>query len=196
MSHSKIKSKTRLGHFSIIAPYYERFIHPKYPETLISVTNLTGKETLLDAGGGTGRVSQFMIGKAKQIIVVDESFEMVQEAKRKEPLRAICSITEHLPLKSNSFDRIIMVDAFHHVADQKKTTQELWRVLKPGGKLVVEEPDIRFINVKLIAFAEKLIGMRSHFIPPPKMREMFRFKNCHVEIQNYGFTAWIIAEKS
>ena len=66
--------------------------------------------------------------------------------------------------KDKSFDRVIMVDALHHVKDYRITIHELWRVLMPGGRIVIEEPDIQTFPVKLMALVEKIALMRSHFI--------------------------------
>ena len=49
----------------------------------------------------------------------------------------------------------------------------MFRVLKPGGLLVIEEPDIRTFGVKLIAIAEKLLLMRSHFLAPEEITNLF-----------------------
>lgn len=43
------------------------------------------------------------------------------------------------------------------------------RVLKPGGRLVIEEPDINRFPVKLIALGEKLALMGSHFYSPQQI---------------------------
>ncbi len=56
-----------------------------------------------------------------------------------------------------------MMDALHHMSFQKQAIGELWRVLKPGGRIVIIEPDIRRFVVKLIAIGEKIILMESHF---------------------------------
>ena len=84
---------------------------------------------------------------------------MLREAKRKEGLQPICTDSEKLPFLENSFERIMMVDALHHVNHQQQTADELWRVLKPGGRIVIEEPDIRIFGVKLLALAEKIAMM-------------------------------------
>jgi demethylmenaquinone methyltransferase/2-methoxy-6-polyprenyl-1,4-benzoquinol methylase len=187
--------KFKFDHFSFLAPLYERFIPPRNPENIIALANLTGKETVLDAGGGTGRVSQFLVGMASQIMVADQSFGMLQEARSKEKLQLICSETEDLPVANNTFDRIIMVDAFHHVGNQEKSAQELWRVLKSSGRIIIEEPNIRSLGVKFIALAERLFLMRSHFSPPQKIAEMFRSHNAKVKVEVNGSTSWIIVDK-
>ena len=88
-----------------------------------------------------------------------------------------------------------MVDALHHVIDQKGTINELWRLLAPGGTIVIEEPDVRAFSVKLIAIAEKMALMRSHFLTPPQIAILFDFPDALIEIQTKSSTAYIIAEK-
>jgi demethylmenaquinone methyltransferase/2-methoxy-6-polyprenyl-1,4-benzoquinol methylase len=51
--------------------------------------------------------------------------------------------------------------------------QELVRVLKPGGRLVIEEPDLRTTGTKIIAILEKIALMQTHFIAPPEMAALF-----------------------
>jgi demethylmenaquinone methyltransferase/2-methoxy-6-polyprenyl-1,4-benzoquinol methylase len=88
-----------------------------------------------------------------------------------------------------------MVDALHHVIDQQQTADELWRVLKPGGRLVIEEPDIRAWSVKLIAAFEKLALMRSHFLAPPQVVSLFAHQPAKAWIETKGYNAWVIVEK-
>jgi ubiquinone/menaquinone biosynthesis C-methylase UbiE len=185
-----------LDHFGFLAPLYETFIPPKDPQEIWKLANLPASGALLDAGGGTGRVAQFMNGKANPIVVVDLSCKMLAEARQKAGLDPVCSQTEKLPFPTDSFARIIMVDAFHHVSNQPQTIDELWRVLKPGGRIVIEEPDVRTFRVKLIAIAEKLALMRSHFLTPPDIAELFRYSNSQVRVETAESTAWIIVDKT
>jgi demethylmenaquinone methyltransferase/2-methoxy-6-polyprenyl-1,4-benzoquinol methylase len=47
------------------------------------------------------------------------------------------------------------------------------RVLEPEGRSVIEEPDIRTFGVKLVALAEKILLMRSHFLSPIQIASLF-----------------------
>ena len=70
--------------------------------------------------------------------------------------------------------------------------------LAPGGRLVIEEPDIRHWAVKLVALAEKVLLMRSHFYTPLDIRAMFGRAadcGCIVHIERQGHTAWVIVDK-
>ena len=154
------------------------------------------KGILLDAGGGTGRVAQSLKGMAQLVVIADLSLGMLQQANQKGGLETLGSSIEKLPFPAESFDRVLMVDALHHVYSQKETSLELWRVLKPGGRLVIEEPDIRKVSVKLIAFAEKLAMMRSHFLSPPEIARLFSFSDAESRIEIGGYNAWIIVTKN
>lgn len=180
-------------HFGLIAPFYDQVFKPGELSWLHELTGLPLEGTLLDAGGGTGRISHLLVDQVNQVVIADLSHEMLMEANKKGQLLTACSHSEKLPFPADYFDRIIMIDALHHVCDQADTASELWRVLKPGGKIVIEEPDIQKFSVKLLALAEKILGMRSHFLPPQKIAALFK-SDC-IRIESKGFISWVIVEK-
>ncbi len=182
-------------HFDFLAPLYDTFIPAQDPEDLWRLAALPVDGALLDAGGGTGRVAKHMPGKAQPVVVADLSYKMLTEARRKDGLLPVCSPMERLPFADETFARIIMVDALHHMLDQQQTINELWRVLRPGGRLVIEEPDLRTLAVKLIALAEKLALMRSHFLAPGQIAALFHFPNARVQVEAKNHAAWVVAEK-
>jgi len=187
--------KLKFDHFGILAPFYERFIKPRVPEKILELLKLTGTENVLDAGGGTGRLSQFLSNRAARVMVVDESNRMLREVVTKDGLEPVCARTECLPFPNDTFERIIMVDALHHVANQAHTTDELLRVLKPGGRLVIEEPNIHSTGVKFIALAEKLALMRSHFLSGPEIQRLYNQPGAQALVQTDGTTVWVIVDK-
>jgi demethylmenaquinone methyltransferase/2-methoxy-6-polyprenyl-1,4-benzoquinol methylase len=185
-----------LDHFGIIAPYYDRIIHLRTASKLVELADLPVKGGVLDAGGGTGRVTAALAGLADSLVVADLSHAMLRQAREKEHLQTVCTHTEKLPFNDASFERVIMVDALHHVCNHCQTATELWRVLKEGGRLVIEEPDIRTVSVKLVALAEKLALMRSHFISPPEIVSLFPYPGARHKIVRDGFTAWVVIDKT
>jgi demethylmenaquinone methyltransferase/2-methoxy-6-polyprenyl-1,4-benzoquinol methylase len=88
-----------------------------------------------------------------------------------------------------------MVDSFHHLNDQASCLEELWRVLEPGGRLVIEEPDISHPAVKLVAVVEKLLFMRSRFVPPRRIAGALAALGAQAEILREGHVSRVIATK-
>ena len=178
-------------HFAAIAPLYARVTYSK-TNIMREVGELPVKGILLDVGGGTGRVSSAIRDLVDDVVIADVSFGMLKEAPRA-ALKPVCGGSESLPFADNSFERVIMVDALHHVIDHADSAREMFRVLKPGGILVIEEPDIRTFGVKLIALAEKLLLMRSHFLAPDQIMKLFSSGEKKVRAEDG--TAWVVIKK-
>jgi len=182
-------------HFGFLAPFYDRVIGSRAFERLILLAGLPIEGSLLDAGGGTGRVAETLRGLAGKLIVADVSHGMLRQTLTKGGLVPVCSAAEMLPFGDGVFDRIVIVDALHHVHSQKATADELWRVLAPNGRLVIEEPDVRRIAVKFVAIAEKIALMRSHFLAPGEIAKLFSQQEASVEIVEDGFNAYVVVTK-
>jgi demethylmenaquinone methyltransferase/2-methoxy-6-polyprenyl-1,4-benzoquinol methylase len=184
-------------HFSLAAPFYEKVIGGFLdPAMLCAYADLPTSGRLLDAGGGTGRVAQALRGMAGQIVVSDVSAGMLRQAAGKDGLLAVRAQAEHLPFADATFDRIIVVDAFHHFADHKAAIADLWRVLAPGGRLVIEEPNIDVAVVKFVAFFERAALMQSRFFSPRDMGQMLQAAGAQVQTHtDHAFNAWVVAHK-
>ena len=182
-------------HFNLIGPLYDRIFGRAEDQKIVEIAGMQEGQTLLDVGGGTGRVTHLFKETAKNVIIADAAKNMLLEAQKKD-LQTVNAQSEHLPFANHMFDRVIMVDALHHVADQQKTLDELWRVTGQNGKIIIEEPDIRHFLVKLVALGEKLLLMRSHFLSPQTIAEMSRFnETASVEIVRKRGIAWVIITK-
>jgi ubiquinone/menaquinone biosynthesis C-methylase UbiE len=182
-------------HFDVMASFYDRVIGPPDTARLSRLLQLPTGGWVLDAGGGTGRVSGRLRGLIGRLVVNDLSHRMLKKARQK----GLCTVrahTEKLPFGDERFDRVLVVDALHHFGDQLQAISDLLRVLKPGGRLVIEEPDVSHIGVKLMSLVEKSLLMRSRFHSPAKIRDMILSCGVPAGIESDGrFTAWIVADK-
>jgi demethylmenaquinone methyltransferase/2-methoxy-6-polyprenyl-1,4-benzoquinol methylase len=182
-------------HFRLFAPLYDRLVAPPDPGRLLEVLDLPAAGRLLDIGGGTGRVAGQLAPYVDLVVVADEVVAMLRQARAK-GLSGPAARAERLPFADESFERVLAVDALHHFARQRQALREMARVLRPGGRLVVEEPDLRRLPVKLIALGEKLMLMRSRFIYPHEISRELTALGLETRVTTDGqLSAWVIAEK-
>ena len=99
--------------------------------------------TIVDLGAGEGMISQLMAERAKKVICVDSSKSMVRLgtdlAKRKglANLEYKLGDIEKVPLAAKSVDLALMSQSLHHAQKPEVALAEAFRVLKPGGQLIV-----------------------------------------------------------
>ncbi len=182
--------------FRWVAPIYDAFVRSFLPtERIQQHLALPASGRLLDAGGGTGRVAHILRELVGDVVVFDYSLPMLRQAVRGKGLKGVQGQVECLPFPPHTFARIIVVDAFHHFRDHRRAVQELWRVLAPGGRLVIEEPNVKKGYVKPLAWLEHLL-FGSRFYAPGHMARMFRELGAAVKLDLSGrLNAWVIVDK-
>jgi ubiquinone/menaquinone biosynthesis C-methylase UbiE len=183
-----------VDHFGLIARFYAHADEFNECTEVIRLLDLSEADRLLDAGGGTGRVAAALGAKVRQTVIADPSVKMLKYAHAKKFV-TVCTPAETLPFPDNSFDKIIMVDAFHHVNDQSVSARELWRVLHSGGKLLILEPDIHKFTIRLLALSEKALFMRSHFLAFENIQKLFEEMSARVTVQSSNNNAMILVQK-
>jgi malonyl-CoA O-methyltransferase len=94
-------------------------------ELLARCKNYSGK--ILDIGAGIGAIRQ--MSEWPDVTEIDSSAEMCRLNGK-----AICANAEEIPFPENSFDNAISSLAFQWVDNKDKALEEVFRVLKPGGK--------------------------------------------------------------
>jgi demethylmenaquinone methyltransferase/2-methoxy-6-polyprenyl-1,4-benzoquinol methylase len=89
--------------------------------------------------GTVGRCAMEVVGSSGWIVGLDPSFGMLQEAKKSTLSCLTQGLAENLPFQESSFDFVTMGYALRHVSDLQNTFREYFRVLKPGGTLLILE---------------------------------------------------------
>ncbi|MDH5639611.1 MAG: class I SAM-dependent methyltransferase, partial [Nitrospinota bacterium] len=113
---------------------------------MVQLLNLSGNETILDAGCGSGFYAIKLAHKVEQgkVIGVDSSPEMLAAFGRRAKRAVVEDRIEvregditALPMDTDSVDRAFCALVWHHVHDPLSSAREMHRVLKPGGVAVV-----------------------------------------------------------
>jgi SAM-dependent methyltransferase len=117
---------------------------------VLDVLDLGVGHTVVDFGSGSCWLSAFLNRLRCHTVSVDVSptaLELGREAFRLDP-RQVADLSarflaydgQTLPLESESVDRVVCFDSFHHVPNQDGILREFFRVLRPGGRVALAEP--------------------------------------------------------
>lgn len=124
---------------------YEELSSPqtRWGADLLGRVFLRGDEAVLDAGCGTGRVTELLLGRLPggTVLAVDGSEAMVGVARERfaEDKRARVECQDLLELEvEEPVDVIFSTATFHWIKDHERLFRRLARALKPGGRLVAQ----------------------------------------------------------
>lgn len=91
-------------------------------------------DRILDLGCGNGVFTSKLRG---EVVGLDISFESIKRAKRISKGDFVVANAEFLPFKDSCLDKVVSLCVFEHLKDDRKVLNEIRRVLKPGGLLVL-----------------------------------------------------------
>ena len=98
------------------------------------------EERVLDAGCGTGVFTLDILSAGASVVGLDISGPMVSVARKKTrgyPFSAVRGDMLHLPFCDNHFDKAVSITALEFIKDAGSAVDELFRVTRPGGSVVV-----------------------------------------------------------
>ena len=115
---------------------------------------------VLDVGCGDGFFTAQILQRfnLKNVYGLDISSKAVDLARLKHPeINFQQSALNHIPEETNSIDSITMIEVIEHLVDIEGTLKELFRVMKPGGILLIATTDFNWLKQVIIAifFFEK-----------------------------------------
>lgn len=142
--------------FNSVAPRYDLMndlmslgIHRLWKRQALSHCQIRPHHHVLDLASGTGDLALLIAPKLSskgKITLSDINNAMLMQAKTRlidngiiEGAEIVQANAESLPFNDNTFDRIIMGFGLRNVTHKDKALASLYRVLKPGGRLVILE---------------------------------------------------------
>ena len=114
-------------------------------DTVLRLLNFSGNEIVLDVATGTGNLAMALSPHVKRVVGLDITPGMLELGVQAAQERGIGNITnhvgdvEHLPFRYSPFNVVTCRFSFHHFPEPLKSISEMARVLKTGGKLVIED---------------------------------------------------------
>lgn len=109
---------------------------------VIDALDLPPEASVLDLGCGTGDLAlhaQTLLGPQANVIGVDPCDDMLARARARGVAQTANGHFESIPLPSGSVDAVVSAYAIRYANDLRRATDEMYRVLKPGGRLVLLE---------------------------------------------------------
>jgi SAM-dependent methyltransferase len=114
---------------------------------LVELAGAAAAQRVLDVGTGTGIVAQaaaWKVGPGGRVVGIDLSEGMLAVARAKAARAGLGDQLEYrhmdaetLDLESDSFDRVVSLFAMFHLPNPLAALREMYRVLKPGGRLAL-----------------------------------------------------------
>ncbi|MCX8574006.1 MULTISPECIES: bifunctional demethylmenaquinone methyltransferase/2-methoxy-6-polyprenyl-1,4-benzoquinol methylase UbiE [unclassified Gilliamella] len=124
-------------------------IHRIWKKITIEYSSVRKGQKVLDLAGGTGdltaKFSQ-LVGDNGLVVLADINESMLKVGREKlrdkglfKNIEYVQANAEELPFADNFFDCITISFGLRNVTDKNKALQSMWRVLKPGGRLLILE---------------------------------------------------------
>ena len=98
---------------------------------------------IADLGAGEGTLSLLLAQRAERVIAVDSSEKMVEYGRETAKRHGVENLEyrhgdlEELPLADEEADIALLHQSLHHALHPQKAVEEAWRILRPGGRIVI-----------------------------------------------------------
>ncbi|MDR5671774.1 SAM-dependent methyltransferase [Halalkaliarchaeum sp. AArc-CO] len=172
--------------FDLVSHVYDAVMPPASVEDLSAGLAMADRpiDRVLDVGGGTGRAIASIRGPER--VVADASAGMLRRIGG-ENVHGVLTDARRLPFADAAFDAALLVDALHHVPDRPVVLREAFRVLAPGGVLVIREFDPSHPLGRLLVAGEHAVGMRSRFYTPAELADELSAAGFEPSVLDTGF---------
>ncbi|MEU7992251.1 demethylmenaquinone methyltransferase [Rothia amarae] len=114
--------------------------HLRWRRHTVKAVEASAGQRILDIAAGTGASSVPFADAGADVVAADLSEGMLAVGRRRRPdITFVQADVTNLPFEDNEFDAVTMSYGLRNVADYPKALRELYRVTKPGGRIVVLE---------------------------------------------------------
>jgi SAM-dependent methyltransferase len=163
---------------------FEQEILPRY---ILPLLGADVNQTILDAGCGTGWLTDVLAAKFKNVVGCDASAELINYAKKNYPGRtfAVCDITKPLPFAAEHFDAVMANMSLHDTNNVSAALKNFNAALKSGGKLIITISN-PYYSLPVGVWKRGLFGKILLKKPRLLLKPYFYFKNKTLRRFNWG----------
>jgi ubiquinone/menaquinone biosynthesis C-methylase UbiE len=133
---------------------------------LLNILSTSPASIIADIGAGTGSYSMVLAQNGYQVVAIEPSETMRNQATSHAAIQWIDASAEHLPLPDQSIDVAIVMLAFHHFRDYRQALREMHRVTRTGRIVLLTYDPAMIANFWLTRYFPSFISdVESTFLP-------------------------------
>ena len=153
----------------------------KRVQVMSEYVDIRSEDVILDIGGNTGKVTEAYSNNCKEVIVLEPKRNVVEYGKSRRPnIKFVEGEAENIPLPDAYFDKVVASASFHHFSDHDKALEEMKRVLKPDGKIIILEIDPNTRRGERLKFCETVFHTGAKLYQPAQLSKKIQAHNLEV----------------
>lgn len=121
-------------------------IHRLWKRWAVELAGLRPGQRVLDLAGGTGDLTALLARRAGTVVLADVNPAMLERGRARLLDEGVAgnvgyaqADAEHLPFGTHTFDCVTIAFGLRNVTDKEAALREMYRVLRPGGRVVILE---------------------------------------------------------
>lgn len=161
-----------LGHF-------RKSIEERRNRFIAELIDAPAGKRVLDAGAGSGLLSGMLARRGCDVVAIDLGFDSIQRAGHRLSSLGITAFfvlgdLYRLPFADASFDAAVASEVIEHLETPSNALAEFFRVIKPGGVLVISTPYREIISETLCIHCNRKTPVNAHLhsFDKQSMREL------------------------
>ena len=146
---------------------------------------------VLDAGCGVGGVTRALVARGARVVALDIGPQLAAETRARCGCQAVVGTLAATGFAPDSFDVVLSSEAIEHTPDPTRSVLELYRLVKPGGELVLSTPNRLW---QAPVRAASALGLRPYdgyenFLWPSQLRAVLAEAGAEV-VEHRGIHLW------
>jgi 2-polyprenyl-6-hydroxyphenyl methylase/3-demethylubiquinone-9 3-methyltransferase len=148
-------------------------------------------QLVLDAGCGVGGVTRALVAKGARVVALDIGPQLAAATRARCGCAAVIGTLSASGFASNAFDAVVSSEAVEHTPDPERSVLELYRLVRPGGSLVLSLPNRLWQGPVRAASA---LGLRPYdgyenFMWPARLRRVLESAGADI-VEHRGIHLW------